>query len=84
MKERCGGIIYEATKEGLVNFLCQLHRLREEGKPCVQLEEQAFRQLEEIIDREGGDRLHGLRREIKRMMPIDVNLDPLMEEKRVP
>ncbi len=62
MSER---IIYNSTREGLVDFLCQLQRLREEGKPCIQLEDEAYNRLIELVEKDDGEKLQQCRQELE-------------------
>jgi len=60
-------IIYDSEREGYINLLEQLQRLREEGKHVEPLEQQTYAHLVEIVEQSDAERLTKLRKQLKRL-----------------
>jgi len=63
-KEENNGIIYESSRDGLINQMFQLQRLQEEGHNVDSLLEQTNEQLQSVIDT---GKLQALRKELKEL-----------------
>ena len=63
--EKRSNIIYDATRQHLMNNLEQLQRLQQEGIRVGSLPEKVWGQLEELIEREDAEKLDKLREELK-------------------
>ena len=57
--------IYNANKEILVNKWLQLQALKDQGVNIGSLEEDAFRELELLVELEDSNKLADLRKEVK-------------------
>lgn len=64
-KERNSGIIYESSRDGLMNQLYQIKRLQDEGKPLQSLAEQTFDRIKDLIETQDDRKLEALRDELK-------------------
>ena len=65
--EKRSNIIYDATRQHLMNNLEQLQRLQQEGIRVGSLPEKVWGQLEELIEREDAEKLDKLRERLKNL-----------------
>ena len=61
------GIIYDSTREGLMNQLYQIQRLQDEGIPLQSLAEETFDKIIHLVEMEDERKLGALRDELKHL-----------------
>jgi len=66
-KRRNSGIIYDSTREHLMNQLFQIQRLQDEGKSLHSLEQVTFNKIVHLAEIEDGQKLDNLREELKNL-----------------
>jgi len=63
--ERKYGILFESSRDGLMNQLYQIQRLQDEGIPLQSLADQTLDRLKELIENNDDRKLGALRDELK-------------------
>lgn len=63
--ERKYGILFESSRDGLMNQLYQIQRLQDEGLPLQSLADQTFDKIKTLIENQDERKLGALRDELK-------------------
>lgn len=66
-KRRNSGIIYESSRNGLMNQLYQIQRLQDEGLPLQSLADQTFDKIKQLVEMDDTEKLRVLREELKEL-----------------